>query len=136
MSTLIFDDIKKMYLKYDFINGAETPSITPLMSERLAHLKEEYDETVLATKNKDLEEVVDGLIDIMVIAAGTLHLCGVDPQAHWDEVLRANMTKERGINPKRNHKIDIIKPESWIGPNHTAILEKTISEKTISEKTV
>ena len=119
----IFNDIREMYLKYGLITGDETPHITKHMEHRINHLKEELAETILAVENDDLEEVIDGLIDLMVISAGTLEMCGIKSKFHWDEVLRANMTKERGVNPKRGHDIDIIKPLNWIGPNHSKILK-------------
>ena len=37
------------------------------------------------------EEVVDGLIDLCVVAIGTLDALGVDPYRAWDEVHKANM---------------------------------------------
>lgn len=87
---------------------------------RMDLLKEEYNETVNAVADKNAEEVVDGLVDLVVIALGTLHLAGVDANKAWSEVFRANMSKERGVKPGREQSggWDVIKPEGWVGPNH------------------
>lgn len=41
----------------------------------------------------EVTEVADGLIDIIVVAAGMLHALGLEPQALWDEVNRSNIAK-------------------------------------------
>lgn len=119
----IFDDTKAFALKFDLITGDEIPHITEHMQIRLDHLKEELDETILAVENDDLEEVIDGLLDLIYIAAGTLGMCGIKSQLHWEEIQRANMSKERGVNPKRGHDVDVIKPAGWEGPNHGRVLK-------------
>lgn len=88
---------------------------------RMELLKEEYEETLEAYANKDPEEFVDGLIDLVVIALGTLHLSGVDANKAWSEVYRANMSKERGIKPGREQSggFDVYKPEGWVAPDHS-----------------
>ena len=51
-------------------------------------------------------------------------------QECWDEVQRANMTKERvlagGVDSrsKRGHTLDVVKPEGWTGPQLLPILRK------------
>jgi len=69
----------------------------------------------------DSEEIVDGLIDLCVVAIGTLDAFGVDPYKAWDEVLRANMAKEVGVKPTRPNPLgvpDLIKPDNWEAPSH------------------
>jgi len=88
---------------------------------RLSMCKEELDETVAAYAAKDSEEVVDGLIDLVVFALGTLDVFGVDAKAAWDKVYEANMAKSPGIKPGRPNKFglpDLIKPEGWQAPSH------------------
>ena len=51
-----------------------------------------------AFKLKDAPGMVDGIIDLCVFAIGTLEVFGVDAQKAWDEVYKANMSKEAGIN--------------------------------------
>lgn len=88
---------------------------------RIEFLKEEMNETEEALNNKDPEEIVDGLIDLCVIAIGTMNAFNVDPYKAWDRVFEANMTKEVGIKPGRPNPLglpDLIKPKGWKGPNH------------------
>jgi phosphoribosyl-ATP pyrophosphohydrolase len=88
---------------------------------RLSMCKEELDETVAAYAAKDSEEVVDGLIDLVVFALGTLDVFGVDAKAAWDKVYEANMAKSPGVKPGRPNKFglpDLIKPEGWQAPSH------------------
>jgi phosphoribosyl-ATP pyrophosphohydrolase len=88
---------------------------------RLSMCKEELDETVAAYAAKDSEEVVDGLIDLVVFALGTLDVFGVDAKAAWDKVYEANMAKSPGVKPGRPNKFglpDLIKPEGWRAPSH------------------
>jgi predicted HAD superfamily Cof-like phosphohydrolase len=83
--------------------------------------KEELDETVAAYAAKDSEEVVDGLIDLVVFALGTLDVFGVDAKAAWDKVYETNMAKSPGVKPGRPNKFglpDLIKPEGWQAPSH------------------
>ena len=88
---------------------------------RVDFLREELEETEAALVNMDAEEIVDGLIDLCVVAIGTLNAFGVDPYKAWDEVLQANMAKEVGEKPSRPNPLgvpDLVKPEGWTGPSH------------------
>lgn len=88
---------------------------------RVDFLKEELMETQAALTNNDAEEIVDGLIDLCVVAIGTLDAFGVDPYKAWDAVLEANMNKEVGEKPSRPNPLgvpDLIKPEGWTAPSH------------------
>lgn len=89
---------------------------------RIDFLREELDETEAALVSMDSEEIVDGLIDLCVVAIGTLDAFGVDPYKAWDEILRANLSKEVGVKPERPNPMglpDLIKPEDWEGPDHS-----------------
>ena len=46
---------------------------------RVDFLREELEETEAALVSMDAEEIVDGLIDLCVVAIGTLDAFGVDP---------------------------------------------------------
>jgi predicted HAD superfamily Cof-like phosphohydrolase len=70
---------------------------------------------------KDAEEIVDGLIDLCVVAIGTLDAFGIDAYKAWDEVHQANMSKEVGVKKERPNPLglpDLVKPEGWINPSH------------------
>lgn len=116
MSTLLEDNIA-FQKKFGF---DDQPLDREKLRFRMSLLKEEFDETYTAYLNKDAEEWVDGHIDLIVIALGNLHLAGVDIEKAWDEVVRANMSKVRGIKPGREQSggFDVMKPEGWKGPNH------------------
>ena len=78
-------------------------------------------EPFVAFTNRDAEEIVDGLIDLCVVAIGTLDAFGVDANKAWNEVLKANLSKEVGIKPERPNPLglpDLVKPEGWQAPNH------------------
>ena len=88
---------------------------------RLSMCQEELGETLDAFDNKDLEEIVDGLIDMCVFAIGTLDVFGVDANKAWDAIYEANMSKESGVKPGRPNPFglpDLIKPADWQGPDH------------------
>ena len=120
----IFNDMKSMHHQYgvhEAVANLTPKQLTTFMQFRLDFLKEELDETNAAFTDRDPEEIVDGLIDLIVIAAGTLDLFGVNGQAAWDEVLRCNKAKEVGIKPSRPNPLglpDLIKPSDWKGPQH------------------
>ena len=88
---------------------------------RIDFLREELEETEAALVSMDAEEIVDGLIDLCVVAIGTLDAFGVDPYKAWDEVLQANMAKEVGKKPSRPNPLgvpDLVKPDNWKAPSH------------------
>lgn len=124
------NDINDMHSKYgvhDWIKeelnreDKDWSRLNKFLQFRINFLKEELTETEDAFNNKDAAEVVDGLIDLCVIAIGTLDAFNVDAQKAWEEVHAANMMKERGIKKTRPNPLglpDLIKPEGWVGPNH------------------
>lgn len=88
---------------------------------RIDFIREELEETEAALVSMDAEEIVDGLIDLCVVAIGTLDAFGVDPYKAWDEVLQANMAKEVGKKPSRPNPLgvpDLVKPDDWKAPSH------------------
>ena len=116
-------DIKDMQTKYGTREWVEKnpQQLKRFLEFRIDFLKEELEETESALINMDSEEVVDGLIDLCVVAIGTLDAFGVNPYKAWDEVLRANMAKEVGVKESRPNPLgmpDLTKPEDWEGPSH------------------
>lgn len=86
---------------------------------RMSLLREEYQETDGAHRVNNVEELIDGHVDIIVVALGNLAIFGVNGRKAFDEVMRANMSKEKG--KRRESDPDgqsIIKPLGWVGPNH------------------
>jgi predicted HAD superfamily Cof-like phosphohydrolase len=67
------------------------------------------------------DDVVDALIDLCVVAIGTLDLFDVDARLAWDRVHEANMNKQVGIKESRPNPLglpDLVKPEGWTAPSH------------------
>lgn len=123
------NDINEMHAKFgvhDWVDQELSSKIdwqrlNKFLQFRLDFLKEELNETCNAFDNKDSEEIVDGLIDLCVVAIGTLDAFGVDAYKAWDEIHNANMAKEPGIKESRPNPLglpDLIKPEGWTGPSH------------------
>ena len=91
------------------------------MDFRISMMEEELAETKKAVRDKNAEEVVDGIIDLCVFAIGTLEVFGVDANKAWDQVYHANMSKEVGVKEGRPNPLglpDLVKPEGWEGPSH------------------
>lgn len=116
MSRLV-EDIKDFIEKYGFKD--QDINISKL-SFRVSLLEEELYETQSALVNHDKEEFVDGLVDLVVVALGTLEMLDVDIEKAWSEVHKANMSKVVGIKPGREISggFDLKKPDGWVGPSH------------------
>lgn len=84
-------------------------------------LSEEYTEYLMAELNDDLVETVDGLLDVIVIAWGTLltYVGEEKAKAAAAEVTRSNLSKVDGslgpIITRGDGKI--LKPEGWTPPD-------------------
>ena len=127
MSTNWFKDMQAMHKKYGVDEWMKKEKVSDwsrlnkFMDFRIKMMQEELDETKTAFKKGDAEEVVDGIIDMCVFAIGTLEVFGVDANKAWDEVYKANMSKEVGIKEGRPNPLglpDLVKPEGWEGPTH------------------
>ena len=129
MSKNWFHDMKVMHQKFgvnkwmqaEQQSDVEFKRLNKFMQFRLAMMQEELDETKKAFKEKDAPEMVDGMIDLCVFAIGTLEVFGVDASKAWDEVYKANMSKEVGIKEGRPNPLglpDLMKPDDWQGPVH------------------
>jgi predicted HAD superfamily Cof-like phosphohydrolase len=119
-------DIERMHMKYgvhDWMkaNKDNKELMRKFLEFRLSFLREELNETAKAIDENDPEEIVDGLIDLCVVAIGTLDAFGVDSEKAWNEVLAANMAKNVGVKESRPNPLgmpDLIKPEGWTAPTH------------------
>ena len=119
-------DINDMQYKYGVHkwihdNRNEKDNLRKYLEFRVDFLQEELNETEAALVNMDAEEIVDGLIDLCVVAIGTLDAFGVDAHKAWDVVLKANMSKEVGVKESRPNPLglpDLVKPDDWKAPSH------------------
>ena len=129
MSDNWFKDMQDMHIKYgvnkwmqaEKQSDVDIKRFNKFMEFRIGMMQEELDETKNAYKEKNAEEMVDGIIDLCVFAIGTLEVFGVDANKAWDEVYKANMSKEVGVKEGRPNPLglpDLVKPEGWEGPSH------------------
>ena len=122
------NDIFEMHTKYGvrkwMLQKAEEKdweTLLKFLRFRFEFIQEELNETKSAVDNSQPEEVVDGLIDILVVGIGTLDAFGVDIDEAWTRVHKANMAKEVGVKESRPNPLglpDLIKPDGWKSPNH------------------
>jgi len=114
-------DIAAMHTKFgvnEVIRNLPPEKLKQFLEFRIKFLQEELDEMNTA---KNADDVVDALIDLCVVAIGTLNAFDVDAQEAWDRVHFANMAKNPGVNPNRPNPLglpDLIKPTGWTAPTH------------------
>ena len=114
-------DINKMHTHYgvhEALSQLDADKLRTFLEFRVNFLQEELDEMRTA---ENAEDVVDALIDLCVVAIGTLDAFGVNSHKAWDEVLKANMKKKVGVKESRPNPLglpDLIKPEGWKAPSH------------------
>lgn len=124
------NDIAEMHAKFGVTEALKTFDVEKLnafLDFRIRFLEEEMTELRDGLNGDD---VVDALIDLCVVAIGTLDAFGVNAQLAWDRVHAANMSKNVGVKPSRPNPMglpDLIKPEGFVSPNHSdniGLLEK------------
>lgn len=114
-------DMRAMHDHYgvtDKVAAFDAEKLKKFLEFRISFLQEELDEMKTA---KNAEDVVDALIDLCVVAIGTLDLFDVDAYKAWNVVYTANMSKEVGVKESRPNPLglpDLIKPEGWTAPSH------------------
>jgi predicted HAD superfamily Cof-like phosphohydrolase len=114
-------DIAEMHTKFgvnEKVREFDGEKLKKFLEFRVNFLQEELDELKKAT---DGEDMVDALIDLCVVAIGTLDAFDVDAYKAWNTVHRANMKKEVGIKESRPNPLglpDLIKPKGWRSPSH------------------
>ena len=116
MSKDNFSDVVNMH-RFFGIEIQDTPThiSSTQLKERSDFLQEELDEFKAAMAQQDMCEMADALIDIVVVAMGTAAKMGLPWDSLWDDVLRANMAKQRGVG-KRGYAVDLIKSKNWVPP--------------------
>jgi len=109
----------KHYGVHPVVESMDADTLKKFLEFRVNFLQEELDE--LKANKDNPEEIVDALIDLCVVAIGTLDGFAVDSHAAWDAVLEANMNKTPGVKATRPNPLglpDLIKPEGWTAPSH------------------
>ena len=106
-------------------NGAALLALRrTLLREEWAEVQAEFDDLAprLDTAGpEDLAPLVHELVDLLYVTYGALDLLGVDADAAFAEVQRANLSKASG--PKRADGKQL-KPEGWQPANLRAVLEQ------------
>lgn len=79
----------------------------------------------------EIAPVVDGLIDLIYVAAGMLHSMGIDSNAAWNEVQRSNMSKVDRDSGKVIKRDDgkVLKPEGYFPPDLVRVVKESWGEK-------
>ena len=95
-------DISIMHDKYGVKKWMEENKENPdklrtYLQFRVDFLREELDETEAALISTDAEEIVDGLIDLCVVAIGTLDAFGINPYKAWDFTILATVVCPHAI---------------------------------------
>lgn len=122
MSIVWVNDIEDMHQKYgvnEKVREFDAEKLKKFLDFRVKFLEEELNE--LKDNLENPEEIVDALIDLCVVAIGTLDAFDVNAELAWNEVHNANMKKEVGIKATRPNPLglpDLIKPEGWEAPSH------------------
>jgi predicted HAD superfamily Cof-like phosphohydrolase len=150
----VVNDIHAMHTKFGVREVVETfdkEKLQTFLKFRLDFLLEELIEAYTAAGYKvnkedfvtekefdppieNAEDVVDAMIDLMVVAEGTLDAFQVDSNLAWNRVHGKNMEKEPGIKPGRPNPLglpDLIKPPGWTSPTHAdniGLLEKAFNK--------
>lgn len=124
-------DIAAMHTKFGTntaVRNLSAESLKTFLKFRIDFLQEELDEMRNAALDPDYkkpddraEDIVDALIDLCVVAIGTLDAFDVDSAEAWNRVHAKNMEKEVGIKESRPNPLglpDLIKPVGWESPTH------------------
>lgn len=126
-------DVKDFNKKFGLmIHDKPTHLTTRKLRERIEFMYEElreFEDSAQAVDTvvngeavyQDMEGMADALVDLVYVAIGTAVMMGLPWQQLWDDVHRANMAKVLGAT-KRNHRVDLMKPEGWVGPKTSEIL--------------
>lgn len=118
------EDVRAFQQKFDILNNdAPTMLTRRKLVERIECMQEELDEFKKAVEAQDFPEQADALIDLVYFAKGTAVMMGLPWVKLWDDVQRANLSKERGVG-KRGHAVDMVKPEGWKKPDGETILRE------------
>lgn len=126
-------DMQAMHQKFGVnpvVRNFDKEKLRAFLEFRRKFLQEELDEMKKAMDEFDAgkidaqtasDDIVDALIDLCVVAIGTLDAYDINAYTAWNRVHDANMAKEVGIKASRPNPLglpDLIKPEGWTAPTH------------------
>lgn len=124
----LFADVTAFHRKFE-LPQQQFPSLPDLeiLQLKLNHLHEELQEIENGVDMKDLEQVFDGIIDLVYVSLGLAYFCNLPFNEGWQRVHWANMQKIRAKRPedsKRGSTFDIIKPAGWQAPKLDDLIRK------------
>ena len=120
-NTDLIKDIQELHARFGvtkIVAQMDFMLLDAWFNHRIEFLQEEINEMQEANSP---ELVVDALVDLVVVALGTLEAFNVDLSKAFNAVQEANMKKVAGANPNRPNKFnlpDLCKPEGWEPPSH------------------
>ncbi len=94
-----------------------------LIQEEFAEVMVEFDKARAAESVLELSDLLHELADLLYVTYGTFVACGVDADAVFAEVHRANMQKSTG---KRREDGKILKPEGFRKADVRTVLENLV----------
>jgi predicted HAD superfamily Cof-like phosphohydrolase len=113
----ISQDIVDFHTKFAQTYKDNARTLPPdLQAFRSKFLKEELEEYLTAAKEGKIIEQVDGLVDLVYVAVGTLYLMGVDFNKVWEEVHNSNMSKSLVPKGEGKHGYTVHKGETYVKP--------------------
>lgn len=122
-------DIAEMHTKFGVrpaVEAMDRDRLLKFLEFRLNFLQEELDEAreaaaAIAAGDSRADDVVDAMVDLCIVAIGTLDAFQVDADLAWSRVHSANMQKQVGVKAGRPNPLglpDLIKPTGWTAPAH------------------
>lgn len=104
----------------------EMPASVASLRKKL--LLEELTELVVAIDRGELDEILDALVDMQYVLTGTIIAQGMSDVFNeaFMRVHRANMAKISAASrhdSKRDSALDIVKPEGWVKPDLTDLVQ-------------
>lgn len=97
----------------------DAPINREVFDYRIGLLDEELKETKDAVESRDPEGIVDGHVDLVVVALGNLTMFRVREREAFDRVMEANMKKVVGPRQEGDPvDFSLAKPLGWKAPSH------------------
>lgn len=138
----IMGDIKefhqKFHLSYTQLPRVLPPEIGPFRADFMQEELDEYNDARLIAEEElklaqpdmarvahQLEHMLDAIVDLIYVAAGTGYLQGFDFDEAWRRVHAKNLMKVRVgrvEDSKRGSTFDVVKPEGWTAPCHADLV--------------
>lgn len=128
----LFQMVSEFHQKFELepTKGPDFPT-EEIWKLKNRHMQEELDEIRATAINGDLEEYLDGLVDLVYVALGAAYLAGLPFNEAFKRVHEANMKKVRAKSPedsKRGSTYDIVKPPGWTPPVLSDLVRKEKEE--------